>query len=156
MVKADKTYLIAALVEVVFALATDPARQREFFADLREMSDVERLPNGGCRFTFAARIAGIPIHETSEHVEFVPNERVVVRIAPIAGGGVGLEGTETVTFAAVDGKTRVRCVAEYALPSGYGGPLGERFLASSLDRHIAAYYAALKAHVETAMLSRKP
>ncbi len=153
MVKADKTYLIDAPVEVVFAYATDPTRQCEYFAGLREVTDVERLPNGGCRFTFVARVAGVPLRGTAEHVEFVPNERAVVKIA-VSAGGPGLEGTETVTFAAEGGKTRVRCVAEYSVAGGFLGQLGERFLANGLEQHIEAYYAALKAHVEAVV--RRP
>lgn len=142
MLTMEKSVVIAAPAATVFAYATDPARQPDYFAGMRGVSGIERLSNGGYRFTFEARAAGLPVHGSAQHVEFDPNQRAVVKLAGT------LEGTETVTFADEGGKTRVRCVAEYVLPGGLLGRLGAPVLARYLRHHIEEYYTALKARVE--------
>jgi hypothetical protein len=71
---------ISAPVERVFSFLDVPENSLALISQLVDVRDVAPLPNGGHRLRFVALGRGGKLCEwTSEHVERVPNERVVVR-----------------------------------------------------------------------------
>ncbi len=144
MVKIEKSIVIAAPVDEVFAYASDPRNAPEYFTGIHEVSDLRRLPNGGYAFKAGYKIAGLHADSTSEDTEFVPNERIVSQ-SRSALDDVKL----TATFERLEGgKTRVTCIEEHTLHGGFLGKLGETFLTGYLEHAAEMTQATLKAHIE--------
>jgi ligand-binding SRPBCC domain-containing protein len=71
---------ISAPVEKVFAFLDVPENTLALIPQLVEVKEVTPLPNGGHRLRFVTLGRGGKLFEwVSEHVERVPNERVIVR-----------------------------------------------------------------------------
>ncbi len=144
MLKIEKSIVIDAPVETVFAYANDPNRAPEYYAGVDDVKDIRPLPNGGYTFKSTYKIAGLHTEVTGEDIEVVPNERFVAKFRS-ALDDVNL----TVTFERLDGgKTRVTCHEEHTLHGGILGTLGEPFLAKYLDHAAEQTQATLKARIE--------
>lgn len=152
MIRFDKSIVIDAPVEKVFAYLMDPAHLREYMTGLDEVKDVVRLPNGGYRYTVVMKMIGFHNEMTSEDVEVVPNERAVSRM-----DGALFDGVSDVRFESLDGgKTRVRFIGEGTLHGGPLGRLGEPFFEKYFDHSAEMEMAAVKAHIEMAPLAATP
>lgn len=144
MIKTEKSIVIDASVDEVFAYATDPKHAPEYFTGVLEVSDVKRLPNGGYNFKSVNRFAGAHTHMTDETLEFVPSKRIVTRST-----GSLADVKVTATFQSeVSRKTRVTCVEEYTIHGGFLGKLGEPFLAKYVNHAAELTQATLKARIE--------
>jgi uncharacterized protein YndB with AHSA1/START domain len=144
MVKIEKSIVIAAPVEEVFAYASDPRHTPEYFTGVHEVTDVRRLPNGGYTAKTAYRIAGLHTDVIGEDIEFVPNARIV------AQNRSALDDMKlTATFERLEGgKTRVTCIEEHTLHGGFLGKLGETFLTGYLEHAAEMTQATMKARIE--------
>jgi uncharacterized protein YndB with AHSA1/START domain len=145
MVKTEKSIVIDAPVEEVFAYASDPHHLPEYFTGVEKVSDVRSLPSGGYSFKSVNKIAGLRADMTSEDVEFVRNERVVAR----ARGKLDEMLLRAMFERLEGGKTRVTCIEEHTLQGGILGKLGEPFFAKYLDHAAELTQASLKARIET-------
>ncbi len=140
MFTIEKSIVIDAPVEQVFAYAADPQHTPEYYTDVKEATNLRQLPNGGyaCRF--------MPLDLTVETSEFVPGERIVSR--GTACGPMD-EFTLTTTFERLDvDKTRVTHHEEHSFHGGFFGRLGEKPSAKYFDRAAEMTMAALKARIE--------
>lgn len=144
MLKIEKSIVINAPVDEVFAYTSDPTHTPQFFTGVDEVRDIRRLPNGGFASTTRVKIAGFHTEMTGETTEFVPNKRFVSR----SNGGLE-DATITVTFEPVEGdKTRVTCVEQHDIHGGILGDLGEFFLDGYLNHAAEMTQATLKARIE--------
>lgn len=144
MAKVEKSILIDAPVEKVFSYVNeDPTNLLEIWPSMVDIKDVERLPNGGTRFRWVMKFAGVRLEGTSEDIEFVPNQRVVSKTK----GGV--ESTATWTYEPEDGGTRVTTVTEYTVPVPVLGKVAEAFVVKANDREAEVLLANLKDRMET-------
>ncbi len=144
MIKFEKSIVIDAPVEDVFAYTADPKHLVDFWTGISEVTDVKRLPNGGYSFKFVIKQAGMRFDVAAEYVEFVPSQRAVLKThAP------GRESMLSLAFERIDGgKTRVRMVHEYVTLSVLAGKLDEAFLARMLEHANELTLESLKAHME--------
>jgi uncharacterized membrane protein len=144
MIKIEKSIVIKAPVEEVFAFVTEPNNVPQYYTGLDHVSDVQRLPNGGYRFKSTEKIAGLHLDMDNETVEFVPNKRFVSQSHSALN-----DSTIAVTFESLEGdQTRVTCHEEHTLHGGFFGKLGETFLTKYLDHAAEMTQDTLKARIE--------
>ncbi len=152
MIKTEKTIVIDAPVDQVFAYAIDPALTPEYMTGVDEVKDIQRLPDGRYTYTLVSKFLGLHADFKCEQVEVIPNERLVEKMH-----GAGLDAN---TFARLErlegGKTRINYTAESTLHAGPLAKFGETFLAKYFDHGIEMAMHALKAHVEAKALAATP
>lgn len=152
MIKQEKSIVIDAPVEQVFAYFMDPANAMETETGADEVKDVQQLPNGGHRYTEVYKFLGLRTEMTSEDIEVVPNERVISTFESSL-----LDGTSTQRFERLEGsKTRVSCVGEATFPGGPLAKLGEPFLEKYFSHSMEMSLEAAKAHIEANALATTP
>ena len=142
MVKAEKTITINAPVEKVFGYINEPTNLPEIWPSLVEVTDVQRLPNGGHSNRFVYKMAGIRLEGTSEDVEHVTNQRIVSKTKD------GAESTQTWMFQPEAGGTKVTFKVEYTVPIPVLGKLAEAVIVKMNDREGDLLLANLKARME--------
>jgi uncharacterized protein YndB with AHSA1/START domain len=148
MIKIEKSIVVEAPVEEVFAYTADPNHLPEYYTEVQEVKDMRRLPDGG--------YAGIlmPLDLTIESAELVPNERIVLH-----GTWCGPMDTVTITttFDRLDGdKTRVTYHEEHTFRGGLFGKIGEKSTTKYLDHAAEMTMAALKTRIEAETLAATP
>ncbi len=152
MIKSEKSYEIEAPVEAVFAYILDPENVPEYETTIHEVKDLQRLPNGGYAYTAVARGLGLHVDFKCEHVEVIPNERIVEKMQ-----GGGMHGTTTQCFEQLEGgKTRVSTVSETSLHAGPLAKFGESFFAKYLDHDDEMAMQAAKALIEAKVIAATP
>ena len=142
MARIEKTITINAPVEEVFGYVEEPANVPEYWPSVIEVKDVEELPNGGTKYAWVYKMAGVRFEGTSEDTEHITNQRVVSK----SKGGI--ESTITWTFQPEDGGTKVTFEAEYTVPIPLLGKLAEAFIVKQNEREAELLLANLKARME--------
>ena len=101
MARIKKSTIINAPAANIFRFLQQPTNLPEIWPSLVEVKNIERLPNGGTRFQWTYKMAGMRLKGTSEDVEVIANKRVVNKSTG------GIESTQTWTFQAEYGGTKV-------------------------------------------------
>lgn len=150
MIRYEQRVIIDAPVEAVCAYILDPAHMQEYIgASEVEIGNIQRLPNGGYRYTAREKVLGMQTTSTLEDVEVVPNERTETEVHSAL-----LDGVTSWRFQRLaDGKTSVSIVEEFRLHGGPLGRLGEalfnRFLAKSANEGVGRHMKVAKARIES-------
>ena len=142
MSKLEKTITINAPVEKVFSYIDGGTNLPEIWPSLVEVTDVQRLPNGGHSDRFVYKMAGIRLEGTSEDVEYIPNQRIVTKTTG------GAESTQTWLFQPEAGGTKVTFKVEYTVPIPVLGKLAEAMIVKMNEREGDLILANLKARME--------
>ena len=142
MAKAEKTITINAPVEKVFSYIDEASNLPEIWPSLVEVTDVQRLSNGGRSDRFVYKMAGIRLKGTSEDIEYIPNQRIVTKTKG------GAESTQTWLFQPEAGGTKVTFKVEYTVPIPVLGKLAEAVIVKMNDREGDLILANLKARME--------
>jgi uncharacterized protein YndB with AHSA1/START domain len=142
MAKVEKSIVISAPVEEVFAYVQEPENLLSFWPGLMEVKDVAQLPNGGTRFTWVTKMAGMRFQGSSEDIEVVANQRVVNRTTG------GIDSTITWTYQPEDGRTKVIYEVDYTVPIPLLGKLAEAVLLKQNENEAQSMLANLKARME--------
>lgn len=152
MITIEKSIVIDAPVEQVFAYLVDPARQPEYVPGTDEMKDIRRLPDGRYTYTIVIKILGLHADVEAEQIEVVPNERIVEK-----GHSSLMDyiATECLVRLA-DQKTRVSVFSETTFHGGPLANLGATFFAKYLDKGEEMGMEAAKVHIEAAVLATTP
>lgn len=143
MAQVKNTILIKAPVEEVFSCVGEPSNLPEIWPSMVEAKDVQPLPDGGHRFRWVYKMAGMRFEGSSEDVEVVRDERIVSHTK----GGV--QSTITWTFRPENGDTYVIFEADYTVPVPLLGKLAEAFIVRSNRREAETLLANLKARMES-------
>lgn len=143
MEKVTGTITINAPVEKVFQYWEDPTNRPEVWPSLVEVKEVQPLPNGGTRFRWVYKMAGVLLKGTTDTTEYVVNQRLVW----VSEGGI--DSKFTWTFQPENGGTRVAVQVEYAVPVPVIGKLAERLIIKQNEREAETLLANLKAVMET-------
>lgn len=140
----ERTTLIDAPVEKVFAYYSDPQNLPEVWPSLLEVTDVERDADGHPRrFGWVYKMAGMRFSGTTENTEFEPNRRYV------AESKGGISSTITTVFEAKSGKTELRETVRYSVPVPLLGKVAQRFLEKLNENEVEIIHANLKAKMES-------
>jgi uncharacterized protein YndB with AHSA1/START domain len=140
MATIKSTITINAPVEKVFEYSK-PENLPEFWPSLVEVRNIEQLPNGGYRWDWKYKMAGMRFNGSSEHVEFVENQRTVAK-------STGIESTITWSYEPVAGGTRMTAETEYKIPGSLLGKVAEGFITKMNENESETILANLKARLE--------
>lgn len=142
MAKVEKTIIINAPVEKVFAFVDEPANLLEVWPSLVEVKDVERLPSGGSKFGWTYKMAGVRVEGTAEATEYIVNRRIV------SESKGGISSTITWAFEPEDGGTKVTNAVDYTVHLPVLRKLAESFIVRLNENEGEVLLANLKARME--------
>jgi uncharacterized protein YndB with AHSA1/START domain len=142
MAKIVKTITIEAPAEKVFGYVEEPANVPEYWPSVIAIKDVESLPNGGFKYRWIYKMAGVRFEGGTETTEFVVNERTV------SENSGGVSGTVTWTYESEAGQTHVTFEAEYNVHIPLLRKLAESFLVKVNEQEAETILANVKAKME--------
>jgi uncharacterized protein YndB with AHSA1/START domain len=142
MATVKKSITIKAPVDKVFEYINVPINLPEIWPSMVEAKDVQRLPNGGNKFRWVYKMAGMRFEGISEDIEVVPNQQVVSKTEG------GLESTVTWLVQPEGGGTKVTFQGEYTVPIPLLGKLAEAFIVKQNEHEADVLLANLKARME--------
>ena len=142
MATVNKSITINAPIEKVFKYSAEPSNLPEIWPSMIEAKDIQPLPNGGNKFRWVYKMAGIRIEGISEHTEFIPNQRSVSKTE----GGV--ESEIIWEYQSEGEATTVTFRAEYTVPIPLLGKLAETFIVKQNNNEAETLLANLKARME--------
>jgi uncharacterized membrane protein len=140
MTSIKSSITINAPVEKVFEYSK-PENLPEIWPSLVEVKNIKELPNGGYSWDWVYKMAGMNFNGSSEHVEFVENERTVAQ-------STGIESTITWTYEPVGGGTKMTALTEYKIPVPLLGKVAEAFIVKMNENESETILANLKARLE--------
>jgi uncharacterized protein YndB with AHSA1/START domain len=143
MAKVTKTVTINAPVEKVFDYMSDPNHMLEFWPSLIEVKDVRPSSVGGKDFAWVYKMAGIHFHGASEAIEYVANQRMVIKSTK------GINTRFVWTYELQNGGTKLTLEVEYTIPVPLLGKLAENFIVKMNEREAETMLENLKARMET-------
>ena len=142
MATVNKSITINAPIEKVFKYIVEPSNLPEIWPSMIEAKDIQPLPNGGNKFRWVYKMAGIRFEGNSEITEFVPNQRTV----SVTKGGI--ESEIIWEFQPEGGSTDVTFKGEYTVPIPLIGKLAEVFIVKQNENEAETILANLKARME--------
>jgi len=142
MAKVERSITINAPVEKVFSYWEEPTNRPEVWPSMVEAKDVQPLPNGGNRFGWVYKMAGVRLEGTTETTEYVANQCIVEKTKG------GIESTLTWTFQPEDGGTKLTVEIEYTVPIPVLGKVAEAFIVKVNEHEAELLLANLKARME--------
>jgi uncharacterized protein YndB with AHSA1/START domain len=142
MAKLEKSIFINAPAEKVFGYINMPANLPEIWPSMIEATDIEKLPNGGNRFKWAYKMAGVRFEGTSEDTECVDCERVVSETKG------GINSKMVWSFEPEADGTRATFEAEYTVPIPLVGKVAENFIVRQNLNEADVLLANLKDRME--------
>jgi uncharacterized membrane protein len=138
----QRSILINAPVEQVFAFVEDPRNMPDVWPSVERVTAVEPRPDGGYTCNYVYRIAGMRFEGHTDLLEHVPNQCIVTR------SKIGMEGTLRWTFQAEGDGTRVTLEAEYSVPVPLVGGIAAALLVRPNEREAETLFANIKAKLE--------
>ena len=142
MATVNKSITINAPIEKVFKYSAEPSNLPEIWPSMIEAKDIQPLPNGGNKFRWVYKMAGIRIEGISEDTEQIPNQRSVSKTE----GGV--ESEIIWEYQSEGEATKVTFSAEYTVPIPLIGKLAEAFIVKLNENEAETLLANLKARME--------
>lgn len=142
MFKVEKRVTVNAPVEKVFGFLEDKAHLPEIWPSMIEVSDEQLLPNGGKRFHWAYKMAGIRFEGDTEETQFERNRRIVAESKKV------IENKVTWTFEPHEKTTDVRFEAAYEVPVPLVGKIAEKALARMNEGEAQLVLDNLKTRLE--------
>lgn len=142
MATVKKSITINAPAEKVFEYIIEPTNLLEIWPSMIEAKDIQPLPNGGNKFRWVYKMAGIRFEGNSEITEFVLNQRTV----SVTKGGI--ESEIIWEFQPEVGSTDVTFKGEYTVPIPLIGKLAEAFIVKLNENEAETILANLKARME--------
>jgi uncharacterized protein YndB with AHSA1/START domain len=142
MATVMKSIIINAPAEKVFEYIMVPTNMLEIWPSVIETKDIQPLPNGGTKFRWVYKMAGMRFEGVTEDTEVVPNQRIV----SINKGGI--ESEITWEFQPEGEATKVTMEADYTVPIPLLGKLAEAFIVKQNDNEGETILANLKARME--------
>ena len=123
MLTVEKSIVINAPVEAIYAYLTDPTKGTEWMTSLSEVRDIKG-EGVGQTYDWTYRMMGIPLDGSTTVLEQVPNERIKYETT----GGVKSTWLHTLAF---DGKaTTLKLKIDYIIPIPVLGKLAEKLVAA--------------------------
>jgi uncharacterized membrane protein len=142
LVTIEKEILVKAPPETVFDYMKDPRHLPEIWPSMVEVRDVADLANGGCRYHWTYKMAGVRLEGDSETVELEPGRHILQK-------NVGqIPSTFDWTFVSENGSTRLRTKVEYEIPETVLGKVARPFILKLNEREAESTLANLKDRVE--------
>ncbi len=142
MAHIEKSVLIEAQLEKVFAYANDLTRITEWWP-LEVRSSTHKRVEKGAKMDWSYRMMGVKFEGTSEYLEVVPNEQVNLKNTG------GIPSTFDYRYVNEGGQTRVTMVVDYEVPGKLLGKIADRLVVERVNANTAEHVLAnLKAICE--------
>lgn len=142
MATVNKSIPISAPVEKVFEYINTPTNLPEIWPSMIDAKDIQRLPNGGNKFRWVYKMAGMRFEGISEDIDVVPHQQVVSKTEG------GLESTVTWALQPEGEGTKVTFQAEYKVPIPLLGKLAEAIIVKLNEHEAEVLLANLKTRME--------
>jgi len=142
MAKLQKSIWIEAPAAKIFDYMNDPEKLPEIWPSMLNIRELQRLPNGGNRFKFSYKMAGILIDAYSEDTEYILNQRTVSKMVG------GIEGWTAFAFEPSGQGTQVSVDMEYKVPLPVIGRLAEAVIIKMNEQEAVTLLANLKTRME--------
>ena len=142
MTKLTKKIKIDAPVDKVFDFIIEPTNLIEVWPSLIETNNIERLPNGGTKFNWKYKMAGMTFDGSSEDIEVIDGERVFSKTEG------GIPGTVTWITEQEEQGTKVTFETDYLIPVPVLGKLAENLVVKANEREINTLLENLKDRLE--------
>ena len=137
-----KSIKIDAPADKIFSYIQVPGNLLEIWPSMIEVKDIQPLPNGGNKYGWVYKMAGVRFEGINEDIEIVPNQRIVGKTEG------GIESKITWITQPEDGGTNVTFEGEYTVPIPLLGKLAEAFIVKLNEHEAEAILANLKARME--------
>jgi uncharacterized membrane protein len=139
----EKSIVIDAPLERVFAYYSEPENMPEIWPSLLEVKDVQRDDDGyATQFRWVYKMAGMRFEGSTVITAFEKN-----RMYTTEGKG-GIESTFETSFEDQGGKTLIRESVRYHVPVPLLGRVAERFLVKSNEHEVETIHKNLKVRME--------
>ena len=142
MATVNKSIPISAPVEKVFEYINTPTNLPEIWPSMIDAKDIQRLSNGGNKFRWVYKMAGMRFEGISEDIDVVPHQQVVSKTEG------GLESTVTWALQPEGEGTKVTFQAEYKVPIPLLGKLAEAIIVKLNEHEAEVLLANLKTRME--------
>ena len=144
MATLTKSILVNAPAEKIFDYIAAPANLLEIWPSMVDARDVQTLPNGGSKFKWTYKMAGMRLEGISEDIEYIPPRKTVSKTT----GGV--DGTVTWLIEPASSGCKVTLVNEYIVPLPVIGKLAESVIVKLNEHEAEVLLANLKTRMEMA------
>jgi ribosome-associated toxin RatA of RatAB toxin-antitoxin module len=142
MAKLSRTTTVHARVEDVFDFLDDKTHYPEFWPSMMDVSDIHDLPNGGKKFHWTYKMAGLRFEGDSEDVEVIPNKKLVGK------NEKGIESTVTWSMDGHGDDTDLTFEVDYRVPVPVLGKLAEQVVLKLNEHEADAVIANIKTQIE--------
>ena len=142
MVHVHKEIHIDAPVHKVFEFTNDANNFPEFWPSLIAAEDVEYLDNGGTRFHYVYKMAGMTFEGESEDIEVIPDQLIVNE----TGGGI--PSNWRWQFTPDNGHTQLTLDVDYEVPGRALGKLAEPIIRKLNENDVNTMLSNLKMLME--------
>jgi uncharacterized membrane protein len=144
MIKVNKSIVINAPVEKVFAYMRDASSNLEWLPGVMEITDIRDEPGQvGSRFRWAYKMAGLRFEGETTLVEYAENQRMVTE-----GKGAILSRWQF-DYTRVPEGTRLDLGVEYTVPAPVLGHIAEKALRRQNEREAGLALSNIKAKMES-------
>jgi uncharacterized membrane protein len=142
MANLQKSIMINAPVDKVFAFMNTPQNLPEIWPSMIEVKDVIPATGGGFNFGWVYKMAGLHIDGASETIEYVVNQRAVTKSTK------GIESKFTWVYEPVDNGTKLTVDIEYTVPVPVLGKLAEAIIVKQNEHEAEILLDNLKNRME--------
>lgn len=142
MQTVEKSVVVDAPPEKVFAYLDAPQHLPEIWPSMVEVSKVEELPKGGHSFHWLYKMAGVRLEGDTETIEYERNKHVVTKSTGQIPNTLDWE------FIPEHGSTRFKLKMEYEIPKSLLGKLTEPFILKLNEREADVFIGNLKDRFE--------
>jgi uncharacterized membrane protein len=122
MPKVDNEIIINAPVQGIFDYISQPSNLQQIWPSLVEITNQTLLPNGGYRYSWVYKMAGIHFSGTGECMDMEPN-------LVLASKNHGtIDSIVSFKFLSIGGRTKVSLTIDYQVPIPLLGQLTEMII----------------------------
>ena len=143
MVTVEKSIIINAPADKIFAFWNDPQNLTDLWPSMLVVKNVRQLENGGTQFDFGFKMAGIKTQSTSKDTEVVPGEYVVNETTG------GIKSTMRVDFIPETEGTKVTAKMNYTVSLPVLGRVIEGAARKANEKELETCLKNLKVKIET-------
>jgi ribosome-associated toxin RatA of RatAB toxin-antitoxin module len=138
-----RSIVIDAPPKEIFAYLDDPVHWPEIWPSMVEVKDVEKLPEGGHRFHWVYKMAGLRFEGETKNVVREPDRHFLAK----STGQIPAEFDWT--FLPENGGTKIELKTEYEIPAKLLAKVTEPFVRKLNEREAEVVLANLKDRLET-------
>jgi len=142
MITQKKTVVVNVPVQKVYDYLMNPLSLLEYWPSIIDVRDIQKLPNGGSKFNFTYKMAGIRLECTSEDTEIIPNHKMVNKSTG------GIDSILTWTLEPTGSGTKMELAVEYNIPIPVIGKLAEAVIVKINEQEANSVAANIKTHLE--------